>query len=165
MSDFNLESRAWWDSMDHDLKELLKESTLLANRAGEWRQKFHDYSFVVFPAAKAYEGYLKKLFLTLGFINRDDYYGKRFRVGKALNPSLDKRYRNKESVYDRVVDYCGGEELAKKLWITWKNCRNMVFHWFPDEKNVISLPEARERIMQVLSAIDEAYKGCKIESK
>jgi len=27
------------------------------------KREFHDYSFVVFSAAKAYEGFLKKMFL------------------------------------------------------------------------------------------------------
>ncbi len=145
--------------LEKDVKELLDESFLLLKLFEEESGKFKDYSFVVFPAAKAYEGFLKKLFLDKGFITKDDYYGKRFRIGKALNPSLDKDVRN-ESVYDKIVEYCGGKTLADFFWETWKSCRNTVFHWFPNEKNIVTLPEARAKLEMIVKAIDEAYKEC-----
>ncbi len=152
--------------MEEDLHELLEESFLIdeilkgmgADLPGG-RKEFHDYSFVVFPAAKAYEGFLKKLFLDLKFITPDDYYGKHFRIGKALNPSLPKEIR-REGIYDKIEKYCGGKGLADKLWETWRESRNLTFHWFPNEKNAISLDEARERIAMIISAIDQAFKEC-----
>ena len=149
--------------MEEDLQELLIEANLLVERVESWDKEFHDYSFVVFPAAKAYEGFLKKVFLDLGFISEDEYYGKRFRVGKALNPQLEKRLREKESVYDRIVHFCGGKHLADKMWNTWKTCRNLLFHWFPDEKRAISLPEAKTSINLVIDTIGETFKDCKLK--
>lgn len=125
-------------------------------------KQFHDYSFVVFPAAKAYEGFLKKLFFDLGFITEEDYSGKRFRIGKALNPTLPKEIRNDHWVYKKIVIYCGGAELADKLWDTWRLSRNLVFHWFPNEKNALTLSEAQNRLNQIIDAIDSAFKECKI---
>ena len=62
-----LEKKIWWSYLEEDLQELLKESFLIMNILKGMgadlpgaEQKFHDYSFVVFPAAKAYEGFLKK---------------------------------------------------------------------------------------------------------
>lgn len=157
-----VEKKIWWSYLEHDLQELLRTSVLLVKEVGGWKQQFHDYSFVVFPASKAYEGFLKKLFLDLGFINETTYYGKRFRIGKALNPSLEKHLREKESVYDKLVDFCGGKELADTLWNTWKTCRNLLFHWFPDEKKAISFLESGKRVQQVIDSIDAAFKECKI---
>lgn len=145
--------------LEKDIKELLDESFLLLKLFEEEPGKFKDYSFVVFPAAKAYEGFLKKLFLDKGFITQDDYYGKRFRIGKALNPYLEKEIRN-ESVYDKVVEYCGGKNLADFFWETWRQCRNTVFHWFPNEKNIVTLPEAGAKLKMIVKAIDEADKEC-----
>jgi hypothetical protein len=162
MNKADLGKKLWWNYIHGDIKELFVESLLLLSKAETWENNFHDYAFVVFPAAKGYEGFLKQLFLDLGFISEDDYYGKRFRVGKALNPNLETKYRE-ESVYDKLVDFCGGSALADKLWNTWKVCRNLVFHWFPKEKNAISLPEARQRVEMVLDSLDEAFKECKIE--
>ena len=162
MSD-SLEKHLWWDYVHEDLRELLKEATLLANRVDEWKERFHDYAFVVFPAAKAYEGFLKTLFHDLKFISDDDFFGKRFRIGKALNPSLERHLREKESVYDRLVDFCQGKELADELWDTWKMARNLLFHWFPHEKNAISFEDANQRIEKILNAMDLAFRECKIE--
>lgn len=158
----NLEKRVWWTYLSHDLRELLTESYILLKKVKSWNQVFHDYSFVVFPAAKAYEGFLKTLFLEMGFIGEKDYYGKRFRIGKALNPSLDPEIREKESVYDRIVAYCGGKKLSDELWDTWKRCRNLLFHWFPKEKNAIDYEEAKERFEKIINAIDMAYGECEI---
>lgn len=159
----DLENKPWWSYLEEDLQELLRTAVVLSERVGSWDEKFHDYSFVVFPASKAYEGFLKKLFLDLGFISEKEYFGKRFRVGKALNPSLDKRFRKKESVYDRIVDFCGGKELADKLWTTWRQCRNLLFHWFPNEKRAITYSESKEKVQKVIETIDAAFKECKID--
>lgn len=167
--DLNLERKLWWHYIEEDLQELLVASEFLANVVRSWggdlpqgRKVFHDYSFIVFPAAKAYEGYLKKVFLDMGFITPEDYHGKHFRIGKALNPFLEKRYRNNESVYDKIVTHCGGKELADTLWEAWTNGRNIVFHWFPDEKKAVSFEEAEEKIKQIVGAMDKAFEGCKI---
>lgn len=164
-----LEKYDWWSYIHEDLQELLKESFLMIKIFGKKDDKilkeiedFHDFAFIVFPAAKAYEGFLKTLFLDLGFIDSEDYYGKRFRIGKALNPSLDTYLRQKESVYDKLVTYIGGRELADTLWETWKMARNLLFHWFPNEKNVVTFGEAKERVESILTTIDLAYKECKI---
>src|SRR4030043_892236 len=153
----SLEQKAWWGYIEADLKELLKESQKLSAITSGWEEKFHDYSFIVFPAAKAYEGFLKKLFLDLGFITEEDYYGKHFRIGKALNPSLPKELR-REGVYDKIVQYCQGEGLAEKLWEAWRLSRNLTFHWFPNEKNAITLAEAGERVEMIIDAIDQSFK-------
>ncbi len=157
----NLKEKPWYDYLEEDLRELLAEAFELVEKVPEWHDGFHDYSFIVFPAAKAYEGYLKKLFLDLGFIERDDYYGKRFRIGMALNPQLEPKYRETESVYDRIATHTGNKDLGDMLWETWKNCRNLVFHWFPDEKRAISFDEAKERVERVVSAIDDSYAKLK----
>lgn len=163
MASIDLEKNSWWSYLAEDLQELLRESVLLLTKTGEWDKKFHDYSFIVFPAAKAYEGFLKNVFLDRGFIDEEQYFGKRFRIGKSLNPSLDKKYRDEGWVYKEVVDFCGGEDLAKSMWKTWKRCRNLVFHWFPKEKNALDYLEAKERLTQILDTIDKTFSGCKLE--
>lgn len=161
----SLEKRVWWEYIHEDLRELLKEAVLLIDRVPIWKEKFHDYSFIVFPAAKAYEGFLKTLFLDLQFISDSDFNGKRFRVGKALNPELKSRFRDRDSVYDKMVSYCSGRELADTLWDTWKEGRNLLFHWFPNEKNFIAYEEAGQIVIKILNAMDLAFKGCKIGNR
>ena len=161
--DFSLPKRPWWGYVEEDVRELLLTTQLLINKVGGWEERFHDYAFVVFPAAKAYEGFLKKLFLDLGWISENDYFGKRFRIGKALNPSLESELRQREGVYDKIVEFCQGRELADKLWETWRQARNSTFHWFPKEKNAISSDEAKEKVVMVITAMDAAFRQCKIK--
>ncbi len=158
----SLKLKPWWNYLEEDLAELLAESFRLYEDALGWKDEFHDYSFVVFPAAKAFEGFLKKLFLDLGFITSEDYYGKRFRIGRALNPQLEKRLRVKESIYDRLTKFTGDKVLGDELWSTWKQSRNLIFHWFPNERNAITIEEARIRIEMIIASIDRAYKECKM---
>lgn len=159
----SLKLKPWWNYLEEDLAELLNESFTLLEKVRSWNEKFHDYSFVVFPAAKAYEGYLKKIFLDLGFIRKEDYYGKRFRIGRALNPQLERRFRDKESIYDRLAHFTGDKLLGDELWQTWKQGRNLVFHWFPDERNAITFEEAELRVEMIIASIDRAYKECKMK--
>jgi hypothetical protein len=164
-----LEVKVWWSYLGDDLQKLLRASEFIYATVKGWgadlpggKREFDDYSFVVFPAAKAYEGFLKKMFLDLKFITQEDYYGKHFRIGKALNPSLPRELMN-EGVYDKIAKYCQGESLATKLWETWKLSRNLIFHWFPNEKNTISIAEAGNRIEMIISAMDQAFRECRIQ--
>jgi hypothetical protein len=166
-----LDQKPWWEYLGADLQKLLNSSDFLikslkssGNDLPGGKAEFDDYAFVVFPAAKAYEGFLKKLFFDLGFITEEDYYGKHFRIGKALNPSLPKELRN-QSVYGKIVKYCGGKKLADELWETWRLCRNLTFHWFPDEKNVLTFPESIDRVNMIGTAMDAAFKECKVDLK
>lgn len=167
--DSKLSGSPWWEYLEEDLRELINQSLLLLDTAENWKEhlppgtEFHDYSFVVFPAAKAYEGFLKNLFLDLGFITEKEFYGKRFRVGKALNPSLDRKRYKDESVYDKLVNFCGGKDLAENLWESWKEGRNLLFHWFPKEKRAITLAEAKSYIDMIINSMNLAFKECKIE--
>ncbi len=157
---FDLENESWWSYLDESEQELLKESFLLLEREEKNNDHWHDYSFVVFPAAKAYEGFLKKLFLDMGFLTKEQYEGDRFRVGRALNPSLEREFRG-ESIYDMLKEKCS-PNLPDRLWETWKFSRNLLFHWFPWHKNATDLKEARERVEAVVGAIREAVAGCRI---
>jgi hypothetical protein len=174
--DENIEERPWWKYVHEDIRELLTQSLLLLKTANRWESQesetlgrgsikkdhFHDYAFIVFPAAKAYEGFLKNLFFDLHFISQDDFYGKRFRIGKALNPALEKEFRQREGVYDKIVSFCGSKKVADNLWDTWRKCRNILFHWFPNEKNAISLEEAKQRVEMIVASINLAYDKCKV---
>lgn len=111
----------------------------------------HDYSFLVAPVAKAYEGFLKYFFLKIGLIDQQLYEGDRFRVGKTLNPSL--RYK-RFSIFQKLCEIDdSGEQLAELLWDAWKRGRNEIFHYYPGNTKKISLEEAQTRIQQVLKAI------------
>ncbi len=163
MTDFNLEAKGWWTYLTEDQRDLLSETEVLLKREQNIGEGvFHDYAFVVFPAAKAYEGFLKKLFFDLKLIDSRQFQGNHFRIGRALNPSLPMRFRGKNWVYGGLIELCSGEELPAKLWEAWRESRNLLFHWFPKHENFITLPEAEKRINLIIVAIDLSFAQCMI---
>jgi len=135
------------DFLGPELSDLLDDGNRLMFSACSG---FHDYAFMIFPFAKVYEGFLKKLFLRMGAINQDQYNSQHWRVGKALNPQLEKNLRH-ESVYD-LLD----KNLAEVLWFAWKNGRNKTFHYFPGEHHPLSFGEAKVIIKQLNDAMTMA---------
>lgn len=157
-----MSGKAWWSYLTENQRDLLEQSRILLDREERYgRDNFHDYAFVLFPAAKAYEGFLKKLFFDLAIISKERYENSYFRIGRALNPDLPERFRGREWVYDRLGNYCN-KETPQVLWDTWRQARNLVFHWFPRHKNFITLAQAREKYEMIIGAIDLAFTECKI---
>lgn len=99
-----------------------------------------DYSYLVFPFAKLYEGFLKDLFLDLSIISKRDYGSNHFRIGKVLSPNLVRRLGGR-SAYG-VITNRFGHDIADTLWYTWKEGRNLTFHYFPNALRVLSRAEA-----------------------
>jgi len=157
----------WWNYAEQEMRELIKQSNDLLDQETKRREElsreaYRDYSFVVFPAAKAYEGFLKKLFLDLKLISRQQYFGEHFRIGRALSPSLPKRYRS-GWVYGKLIQNSGGEELPMKMWEVWKKGRNKIFHYFPNFFEAINLEKARQIVIEIEDMMEECMMGFKIK--
>lgn len=153
----------FWNYLSSGQKGLIDEGLYLLNDIKEHPDaKITDYSYLVFPFAKAYEGFLKKLFLDLKFIPQQVYESDHFRIGKALNPHLEKILRH-ESIYDKIISVCGSRNLADELWNVWKRGRNLVFHYFPHNFRALSLAEAENIINEMLVVMDKAVSQCRIE--
>ncbi len=114
-----------------------------------------DYSYLVFPIAKAYEGFLKKLFLDLKFINHHEYADDHFRIGRMLSPHLVKLLKH-QSVYTKMVEHFGDPDLADDLWRVWKQGRNLVFHYFPHNVRALSLEEAENLTQDIVKVMEKA---------
>ncbi len=146
--------------MEEPMRDLVGESYLLLEREERLNENLHDYSFVVFPMAKAYEGFLKKLFFDLGLINKRQYQGDRFRVGKSLNPNLPKRYQW-DWVYGELASKCQGEQVPQRLWEVWKQARNRIFHFFPGHHEFINLVQARELVDEITQVMEASLVSCR----
>lgn len=165
----NLRLSSWFDFLDHGQKDLLLQSQELYQRELEQpNHYFHDYSFVVFPMAKGYEGFLKKYLFSLDLISQNAYEGDNFRIGKSLNPDLPERFRNHDWVVGELDTRLGvvkggvydNQRLSRVLWNCWKNSRNLLFHYFPQHENFITLVEANTRLSNIVDAIEAAMQ-CK----
>lgn len=163
----------WFSQLDPAQQELIKLSYFLYQReaglggspsvTGGVRPLLYDYSFVVFPIAKAYEGFLKEYLYDLQLINQHTFEGKRFRIGRAMNPDIRENQQDEFWLYDDIELMCG-KQVAHVLWQTWLQCRNRVVHFFPKETHKIALKEAKERIEMVLETMDMAFQ-CRVELK
>lgn len=146
----------FWQYLSPGQKGLIDEGLYLLNDIDE-HPDLHitDFSYLVFPFAKAYEGFLKQLFLDLGFITENIYNSNHFRIGKALNPHLERVLR-RESVYDKIVNSAGGVLLADEMWEVWRVGRNLVFHYFPHNLKALSKTEAEELVNKILDMIKKS---------
>ena len=154
----------WFSALGKQQQKLLETAVLLYEKECISRKNdLSDYSFIVFPVSKAYEGFLKQQFFDLGLISKKTYQGRRFRIGKALNPDLHEKARDEYWLYDDVSSMCSAH-VARILWEAWLECRNRVFHFYPNKNNLITLEEARARLIQVATAM-ETLITCQIIPK
>ena len=156
-----------WNYLSQGQKDLLTQGEYLINEViGKGTYSFHDYSFLVFPFAKAYEGFLKQLFLDVKFISRLDYISNHFRLGKVLSPNMIRKLGDR-SVYQKIVDE-SGRDLADDIWSMWKIGRNQVFHYFPHNVKSISFEEAQsisEKMIQTMENAAVKLKEDSVKSK
>lgn len=142
----------WQRYLDTCQRDLVDTSFALINRQAALAGLV-DYSFIVFPMAKTYEGFLKQILLDLGLIDEHTFAGRRFRIGRALNPDIRKHQRDEDWLYDDLV-FVLGEELTRQVWNTWLECRNHVFHYFPDCKRGLSWSEAVAKVQMMTDAME-----------
>lgn len=145
--------------LGNDLLKIIKDGQKLL----DLNEDFYDYAIVVFPVAKAYEGFLKKLFFQIGAISQSQYESTHWRVGRALNPQLEKEIRHLESVYDRIVGFCGGEQLADVLWKAWQKGRNQTFHYFPFKYQPLSKAQAINIVEEIIRAMEKGLEDCQVD--
>lgn len=148
-----------WQYFSSTQRDLIQEGNYLTSITEDKSYKFKDFSFLVFPYAKAYEGFLKQLFLDVGFITHLDYISDHFRIGKYLSPHLIQRLGDR-SIYSQIIKY-GSEELAQDMWNAWKKGRNEVFHYYPHNIKRLTFDEAKRMNEDILHTMIKAYETLK----
>ena len=146
-----------YGSLAAETKSLVRTSIQLYVRERKTDLQFSDYSFIVFPMAKAYEGFLKQYLVEVRLLSLDDYHDRRFRIGRALNPDVNHNQRDEQWLYDDITRLCSGR-VGRLLWDTWLQCRNQIFHFFPDNPQQLSLAKAGEYVLLIHSAMGEARR-------
>lgn len=156
-------SPALYDFLSQESRRLARESLSLI----EWlalpaaRPPIKDFSFAVFPIAKAYEGFLRDYFYQVGLLTEKEYQDKHFRIGRSFNPDLPNKLRNEDWIYDDVAGACS-EKVARDLWDAWVQSRNHLFHYYAHGKYQVTYEGAISRISQLIQAMEAALE-CKIE--
>ena len=148
-----------WKYLSSEVRDLIEDGEIVLSFVYEnkHRAEISDYSFIVFPFAKAYEGFLKKFFWDVGLITEDEYYGDEIRIGRLLNPS----YEDKSSIYNKVCKKTGAsKDIPKRLWNAWKRGRNMVFHYFPHNFKKLRYEESLDIINDLINAMAQVVSVC-----
>lgn len=145
-----------WKYLNDEIRDLIIVGEHLFIECHALADEVEDYSYLVFPFAKGYEGFLKHFFLDLGLIKEEEFYGEIIRIGRVLNPIFkDKDY----SVYAKLAKHKeAGEEVSARLWNSWKRGRNQVFHYFPHNFRRLSSEEAHSIIIEMVSAMEDAVE-------
>ncbi len=157
----DLRSRVdFWNYITQTQRDLMLEGDYLNEEIlKKCKYCFRDYSFLVFPFAKAYEGFLKKICYDVGFLSEKDYFSDFLRLGKLLSPNLVGRL-GKESLYKMIKDTVSAD-MADELWLTWKHGRNQVFHYFPHNIKALTYEEADEIIDNMKQTMLDSYDKLK----
>ena len=146
-----------WSYLTEEQRTLAGDGAFLISDSLLHRdQEPTDYSYLVFPYAKLYEGFLKDVFLHLGIIPMSDYMSSRFRIGKVLNPNIVQQLHGK-SAFGQLRDRYG-LALAEKLWHAWREGRNLVFHYFPGNFRMLSREQALATIELLTNAMTEVLR-------
>jgi len=150
----------FWFYLSKNQKDLINEGLYFMNDViKNHAYHFKDYSFLVFPFAKAYEGFLKQLFLDVKFISHLDYISDHLRLGKLLSPNLVNKLKER-SLYKKIKEKYG-QDLADKIWNGWKIGRNQVFHYYPHNLKALSFYQAENIVDNILSIMEESYRKLK----
>ncbi len=155
-----LRTSEFWQYLSQSQKDLIREGQYLMEEVvKDNAYQFKDYSFLVFPFAKAYEGFLKQIFKDIGFISRLDYISDHLRLGKLMSPNLIGKL-GERSLYFKIESR-SGRDLADKVWNVWKRGRNQIFHYFPHNLKAISFEEATTIVNEIIETMEEIYEKLK----
>lgn len=156
----------WFGYLEPTMRELVEEAYYLLDREEMGGEELVDYSFVVFPMAKAYEGFVKKFLHDVGLISEKTYLSRHFRIGRSLNPNLPMKYRDGWWLFDDLERMCeeagrgGCEKYPRMMWRAWREGRNKTFHYFAGRERLVTLEEAR-RLVDGFREVMEMSVGCR----
>lgn len=147
----------FWKYLSQNQKDLILEGQyLMEDIIHDHAYQFKDYSFLIFPFAKTYEGFLKQIFKDAKLISHLDYISDHLRLGKLMSPNLAGRLGDM-SLYFKLTNATDAE-FAERIWQTWKLGRNQIFHYFPHNLKAVSFSEARTIVDNILQTMEMTYE-------
>jgi hypothetical protein len=154
----------FWNYLSIPQQDLIIEGGYLKDQiVDDAEYSFKDYSFLVFPYAKAYEGFLKQAFLDCKYISHLDYISDHFRLGKRLTPFLAQKLGDR-SLYATISSNIS-RSFADQVWDTWKLHRNEIFHYYPHNIKAITFDEANSIIKTIMKTMQDVYRKLELDSK
>jgi hypothetical protein len=149
--------------MDYAEVEAKKLLGLAYDFLNEWDQKYvvsslcllhskiavPEYSCMVMPASKAYEGYLKKLFLELGLVTQTQLCSPNFTFGEIWRKGYYKQLASRSRAHKPYL-----EKLENELDFS----RHFMMHSDElDEGRVPSIEDAHKNVVKIINVIKDSY--------
>lgn len=153
-----------WQYLRPEERDLARDGEFLVEDSSRHAdEEPTDFSYLVFPFAKLYEGFLKDVLLDLGIISEREYDSHHYRIGKALSPNLIRRL-GPRSAYGQLAKRFG-EGLTRTLWHAWKEGRNLVFHYYPHNLKALTRAQAIDLTRMIVGAMEEAVRVTEVKNK
>lgn len=113
-----------------------------------------DYSCMVLPLAKAYEGVLKKILVRSGFISEADLQeDPDISINKYFNPV------GNNAIFNALKDRARDKAIPYVIYSTYQECRNLIFHYDPYRDNRLkTIDDAEFYYRRITDAIKKAYE-------
>ncbi len=113
-----------------------------------------DYSFLLLPIAKSYEGILKRVLVEKGVISESKLLeNPSVNVGAYLNPV------GNEKIFNLLKDKARDKAIPHVIYSTYQECRNQILHYDQYRDNrITSFEDAKFYRRRILDAIDKAYQ-------
>lgn len=151
------EGTSLWQYLSREQRALAGDGAfLIDDSARHADEEPTDFSYLVFPFAKLYEGFLKDVFLDLGIISQREYDSHHYRIGKALSPNLVRRL-GPRSAYGQLSKRFG-DQFPATIWHAWKEGRNLVFHYYPHNIKSLTRVQAIELTRMIVGAMEESVR-------
>jgi ribonuclease HIII len=134
---------------EHD-RETLLSATALLQTVEKVTLKLPDYSVLVMPFARAYEGFLLKLFCKVGLADEAtvEADGHAIQIGKWL-----------EEIEETIVDKWRHRHVVYDLDTAWSGCRNLLMHSDPGrDVRMENLDQANREIGVVVRGMERGYQ-------
>ena len=118
---------------------------------------YSDYSFLVLPIAKVYEGILKKILVDGGLLKEDDLFkNPSINVGGYYNPVGNNK------IFKLLKDKARDKAVPHVIYSTYQECRNQILHYDQYRDNRIkSYEDAEFYCRRIIYAIEKAYETFK----
>ena len=116
-----------------------------------------DYSFLVLPMAKVYEGILKRVLVKTKILKEEDLLSNpTINVGGYFNPIGNHK------IFDRLKDKARDKTVPHIIYSTYQECRNNILHYDSYKDNRIkNIKDAEFYARRIMHAIDKVYESFK----
>ena len=149
----NWKSEEFDNFLGRELLELYQDSCDLFENVHNF-DNMSDYSFVLLPIAKVYEGVLKKVLIVIGLTKLADWESNpNLSVSKYFNPVGDSR------IFEALEDKARDKSVPHIIYSTYQECRNKIFHYdLHRDDRIKTIKDAEFYKKRIEYAIEKAYE-------